>query len=354
MRTVFRTKSTRFLKLSPWKIVKCWALIAANLRRRRREQPRIRLPERNACAGGFNGGRGVMAGARSRVQKRRTSVGFGSRFATGLWRLEVPLSFRWSAHTRLRGSGTFARSFVFPVHLQSCSASSCNSTDRSDASFISNWTSWMERTCPRFREWNFSQWLTKGCSCSQLRHCRFRNRSERKKAELSRVIRCSKGKTYKTKRGDFIVDVWTLSFPRWQITSMMFSFAETDVFTGTSARRSLTIERYVFGLTDGILDRVRSSGMQNVDRRRTSILERERDRQLRSSLALGYSKSFPLDRRDLWVPLSWLGKKPLFVCLFTIVYTISPGCLPFAKFWSMPDSRIGIRLRNVSRCKGVA
>lgn len=162
MRTVSRTKSTRSLKLSPWKIVKCRALIVANLRRRRREQPRIRLPERNACAGGFNGGRGVVAGARSRVQKRRTSVGFGSRFATGLWRLEVPLSFRWSAHTRLRGSGTFARSFVFPVHLQSCSASSCNSTDRSDASFISNWTSWMERTCPRFREWNFVSVIDKG------------------------------------------------------------------------------------------------------------------------------------------------------------------------------------------------
>lgn len=150
MRTVSCTKSTRSLKLSPWKIVKCRALIVANLRRRRREQPRIRLPERNACAGGFNGGRGVVAGARSRVQKRRTSVGFGSRFATGLWRLEVPLSFRWSAHTRLRGSGTFARSFVFPVHLQSCSASSCN------------WTSWMERTCPRFREWNFVSVIDKG------------------------------------------------------------------------------------------------------------------------------------------------------------------------------------------------
>lgn len=163
-----------------------------------------------------------MAGARSRVQIRRTSVGFGSRFATGLWRLEVPLSFRRFAHTRLRGSGTFARSFVFPVHLQSCSASSCNSTDRSDASFISNWTSWMERACPRFREWNFSQWSTKGRSCSQLLHCRFRNRNERnKKPKLSRVMRCSKGKTYETKRRDFVVDVWTCCrflddrSPRW-------------------------------------------------------------------------------------------------------------------------------------------
>lgn len=80
---------------------------------------------------------------------------------------------------------------------------------------------------------------------------------------------------------------------------MMFSFAKTDVFTGTCARRCLTVERYVSRLTDGILDRVRSSGMQNVDRRWTSIPERERDRQSRSSLALGYSKSFPLDRPDL-------------------------------------------------------
>ena len=63
-----------------------------------------------------------MAGARSRVQKRRTSVGFGSRFATGLQRLEVRL-FRpvTLAYTRLRASGfnfrllvlvRFVRSFV--------------------------------------------------------------------------------------------------------------------------------------------------------------------------------------------------------------------------------------------------
>ena len=74
----------------------------------RREQPRVRLPERNACASGYNRGRGVAAGARSRVQKRRTSVGFGSRFATGLRRLEVRL-FRpvTLAYTRLGAFGYF-------------------------------------------------------------------------------------------------------------------------------------------------------------------------------------------------------------------------------------------------------